>query len=136
MMTEVEANSVLGYAQPTAGYRRWFGTVRVTVLSPAVGLRNRFDTYGTEINDSSISLRLEFPAARVVQRGTERELIKEPQTMALILGADAQTLSWSYVLTDFPQLHTDDNAAAKAIQAATGADPLAAKVLKVSHHAS
>jgi hypothetical protein len=56
--------------------------------------------------------------------------------MALILGGDAQTLSWSYVLTDFPQLHTDDNAAAKAIQAATGADPLAAKVLKVSHHAS
>jgi competence protein ComEC len=136
MMTEVEANSVLGYAQPTAGYRRWFGTVLVTVLSPAVGLRNRFDTYGTEINDSSISLRLEFPAARVVQRGTERELIKDPQTMALILGGDAQTLSWSYVLTDFPQLHTDDNAAAKAIQAATGADPLAAKVLKVSHHAS
>jgi hypothetical protein len=136
MMTEVEANSVLGYAQPTAGYRRWFGTALVTVLSPAVGLRNRFDTYGTEVNDSSISLRLEFPAARVVQRGTERELIQQPRTMALILGADAQTLSWSYVLTDFPQLHTNENAAAKAIRAATGADPLAAKVLKVSHHAS
>jgi hypothetical protein len=136
MMTEVEANSVLGYAQPTAGYRRWFGTALVTVLSPAVGLRNRFDTYGTEVNDSSISLRLEFPAARVVQRGTERELIQQPRTMALILGADAQTLSWSWVLTDFPQLHPTENAAAKAIQAATGADPLAAKVLKVSHHAS
>jgi beta-lactamase superfamily II metal-dependent hydrolase len=136
MMTEVEANSVLGYAQPTAGYRRWFGTALVTVLSPAVGLRNRFDTYGTEVNDSSISLRLEFPAARVVQRGTERELIQQPRTMALILGADAQTLSWSWVLTDFPQLHTNENAAAKAIRAATGADPLAAKVLKVSHHAS
>ena len=90
MMTEVEANSVLGYAQPAAGYRRWFGTVLVTVLSPAVGLRNRFDTYGTEINDSSISLRLEFPAARVLQRGPERELIPNPQTMALILGGDAQ----------------------------------------------
>lgn len=136
MMTEVEANSVLGYAQPTAGYRRWFGSALVIVLSPAVGLRNRFDTYGTEVNDSSISLRLEFPAARVVRRGTERELIKQPKTMALILGADAQTLSWSYVLTDFPQLHADGNAAAKAIQAATGADPLAAKVLKVAHHAS
>jgi hypothetical protein len=136
MMTEVEANSLLGYAQPTAGYRRWFGTALVTVLSPAVGLRNRFDTYGTEINDSSISLRIEFPAARVVQRGPERELIAEPKTMALILGADAQTLSWSYVLTDFPQLHTDDNAAARAIRAAGGSDPLTAKVMKVSHHGS
>ncbi|MGH8945492.1 MAG: ComEC/Rec2 family competence protein [Acidimicrobiia bacterium] len=136
MMTEVEANSVLGYAQPTAGYRRWFGTALVTVLSPAVGLRSRFDTYGTEANDSSISLRIEFPAARVVHRGPERELIEQPKTMALILGADAQTLSWSYVLTDFPQLHTDDNAAARAIKAATGRDLLAAKVMKVSHHGS
>jgi hypothetical protein len=136
MMAAVEGNSLLAYAQPTAGYRRWFGTVLATVLSPAVGLRNRFDTYGTEANDSSISLRLEFPAARVLQRGPERELIRNPQTMALILGGDAQTLSWSYVLTDFPQLHTDHNAAANAIRAATGVDPLAAKVLKVSHHAS
>lgn len=136
MMTEVEANSRLGYSQPTAGYRRWFGSALVTVLSPAVGLRNRFDTYGTEINDSSISLRIEFPAARVVQRGSERELIEDPNTMALILGADAQTLSWAFVLTDFPQLHTVDNAAARAIKAATGADPLAARVMKVSHHGS
>ncbi|RPI23050.1 MAG: hypothetical protein EHM57_04520 [Actinobacteria bacterium] len=136
MMTEVEANSLLGYAQPTAGFRRWFGTALVTVLSPAVGLRNRFDTYGTEVNDSSISLRVEFPAARVVQRGAERELLDQSNTMALILGADAQTLSWSFVLTDFPQLHTDDNAAAKAIRAATGSDPLSAKVMKVSHHGS
>lgn len=136
MMTEVEANSRLGYAQPTAGFRRWIGSALVTVLSPAVGLRNRFDTYGTEVNDSSISLRLEFPAARVVHRGAERELVAQPRTMALILGADAQTLSWSYVLTDFPELHAHANAAAKAIRAATGADPLAAKVLKVAHHAS
>lgn len=136
MMTEVERNGFLSYAQPTAGYRKWIGMALVTVLSPAVGLRNRFDTYGTEVNDSSISLRVEFPAARVVLRGGERELIEDPDTMALILGADAQTLSWSFVLTDFPQLHTDDNAAAKAIRAATGGDPLKAKLLKVSHHGS
>lgn len=136
MMTEVEANSLLGYAQPTAGYRRWIGSALVTVLSPSVGLRNRFDTYGTEVNDASISLRLEFPAARVLRRGAGRQLIEDPNTMALILGADAQTLSWSYVLTDFPALHTHDNAAAKAIKGATGTDPLSAKVLKASHHAS
>jgi beta-lactamase superfamily II metal-dependent hydrolase len=136
MMTAIEANSRLAYAQPTAGYRRWIGSALVTVLSPAVSLRNRFDTYGTEVNDASISLRIEFPAPRVVQRGNRRELVDEPRTMAVILGADAQTLSWSYVLTDFPQLHADANAAATAIRAATGADPLAAKVLKVAHHAS
>lgn len=136
MMTQVQAGGGLAHAQPTAGYRRWIGDVLVTVLSPAVGLRNQFDTYGTTINDSSISLRLEFPAARVLQRGAERELLDRPRTMALILGAKAQTLSWSYVLTDFPRLRPHDNAAASAIRAATGADPLAAKVLMVSHHGS
>lgn len=136
MMAAVEANPHLAYAQPTAGYRRWIGPALVTVLSPAVWLRNRFDTYGTQINDSSISLRVEFPAARVIQRGAGRELVDAPNTMALILGADAQTLSWSYVLTDFPELHPSGSAAAKAIKAATGSDQLRARVLKVSHHGS
>jgi hypothetical protein len=136
MMAAVETDTRLTYAQPTAGYRQWIGSALITVLSPAVGLRNRFDTYGTEVNDASISLRVEFPAPRVVRRGAHRELIDDPPTMALVLGADAQTLSWSFVLTDFPQLRAHDNAAAKAIRATRGADPLAAKVLKVAHHAS
>lgn len=137
MMTAIEANKFLSYAQPTAGFRKWIGSALVTVLSPSVQLRNRFDTYGTQINDSSISIRVEFPAARVVKRASgSRELIDDPNTTALILGADAQTVSWAFVETEFPQLHTQDNDAARAIQAATGSDPLRAKVLKVSHHAS
>jgi hypothetical protein len=135
-MSAIEASPHLTYSQPTAGYRRWFGSALVTVLSPTVGLRNRFDTYGTEINDSSISVRIEFPAARVVLRGNRRELLPQPNTMAMILGADAQTLSWSYVLTDFPQLHRSQSDAARAIGAATGRDLLRARVLKVSHHGS
>lgn len=136
MMAQVEANPFLTYAQPTAGYRRWIGSALVTVLAPSVLLRNRFDTYGTEINDSSITLRIEFPAARVVLRGDGRELVENPNTTAVILGADAQTTSWAFVATDFPELHTRDNEAAKAIKAAQGADGLRAKVMKVSHHGS
>jgi hypothetical protein len=136
MMAKIEGNEFLSYAQPTAGHRKWIGSALVTVLSPSVQLRNRFDTYGTEINDSSVTLRVEFPAARVVQRGAGRELIEDPNTTALILGADAQTTSWAFVETDFPELHTVDNEASKAIKAATGADALKAKVLKVSHHGS
>jgi beta-lactamase superfamily II metal-dependent hydrolase len=136
MMGKVEGNEFLSYAQPTAGYRKWIGSALVTVLAPSVQLRNRFDTYGTEINDASITLRIEFPAARVVLRGGGRELLEDPNTTALILGADAQTASWAFVETDFPELHTTNNEAAKAIRAATGADSLKAKVLKVSHHGS
>lgn len=136
MMKQLEGNPFLVYAQPTAGYRRFIGSALVTVLAPSVHLRSRFDTYGTEINDSSISLRVEFPAARVVQRGAGRELLENPNTTAMILGADAQTTSWAFVATDFPELHTRDNEAAKAIRAAQGADALRAKVMKVSHHGS
>lgn len=136
MMAQVEGNPFLSYAQPTAGYRKWIGSALVTVLAPSVQLRNRFDTYGTEINDSSVTIRVEFPAARVVLRGEGRELVEDPNTTALILGGDAQTTSWAFVETDFPELHTQDNQAAKAIKAAQGSDALRVKVLKVSHHGS
>jgi hypothetical protein len=136
MMKAIEDQPSLLYAQPTSGLRRWIGNVAVTVLTPSIQLRNRFDTYGVEINNSSISLRVEFPATRVVQRDDDRSLLHNPNTHSLILGADAQTLSWSYADTDFPVLAASSSAAAKAIRAATGSDPLRSQVLKVSHHAS
>jgi len=136
MMAEVEDNPHLLYAQPTSGCRKWIGDVVLTVMSPAIQLKNRFDTYGTGINDSSISLHVAYPAARVVERGAERELIDDPTTMTLVLGADAQTLSWSYLLTDFPELPRSDTAAARAIKAATGGDLLRSDVMKISHHCS
>ena len=136
MMAEVERNPYLHYAQPTSGCRKWIGDVVLTVMSPAIKLKNRFDTYGTNINDSSISIRLEYPASRVVQRGEDRELIDDPTTMSLMLGADTQTLSWSYLLTDFPYLANSNTAAARAIKAATGSDLLKSDVMKISHHCS
>jgi hypothetical protein len=136
MMNAIESQSSLLYAQPTSGLRRWIGNVAITVLTPSIQLRNRFDTYGVEVNNSSISLRVEFPATRVVQRAADRSLVDAPSTRSLILGGDAQTLSWSYADTDFPILAASDSAAAKAIKAATGSDPLRSQVLKVSHHAS
>lgn len=136
MMRAVEQRTHIVYSQPASGLRRYISNVAVTVLSPSIQLRNRFDTYGVEINDASISLRLEFPAARVVELDDSRALLRRRRPATLILGADAQTLSWSYVLTDFPHIPPSDSAAAKAIRAAQGADLLGGHVLKVSHHAS
>jgi hypothetical protein len=135
-MREVERNPHLLYSQPASGYRRWIGDVALTVMSPSVQLKNRFDTYGVNINDASISIRLEFPASRVVGRNEARELLEDPTTMSLLLGADAQTLSWSYLLTEYPDLPTLHSAAAKAIDAATGGDLLRSDVVKISHHCS
>jgi hypothetical protein len=139
-MLEVEKRKDLVYAQPTSGYRRWISDVAITVLSPSVQLRNRYDSYGIEINDSSISLRIEFPVHRYLEdrKDTEEgQPVDAPRTRSLILGADAQTTSWAYVLGDFPYLHRSETPAAKAIAAAQGdVDLLAGDVLKVSHHGS
>ncbi len=133
-----ERRSHITYAQPAAGLRRWIGGTLVTVLSPAVGLRNRFDTYGTEINDSSISLRIDHPANRQIERDEEGRIVSgDGGRSSLILGGDAQTLSWSHVMVDFPYLPASDTEAARAIAAATGSkDLLNTDVVKVSHHGS
>jgi ribonuclease BN (tRNA processing enzyme) len=139
-MLEVEKRKALVYAQPTSGYRRWISDVAITVLSPSVQLRNRYDSYGIEINDASISLRIEFPVHRYLeerQKTEEGEAIEVPRTRSMVLGADAQTTSWAFVLEDFPFLHRSETPAAKVIAAAQGdVDLLRAEVLKVSHHGS
>jgi competence protein ComEC len=136
LMAAVERLPYLMYAQPTSGLRRWIGDVEITVLAPSVQLRNRFDTYGVEINDASISLRLEFPASRVEQRDADRRYVGRRSTQSLVLGGDAQTLSWSVVTGDFPALGPDPTAVSREIGRAAGPDALRATVLKVAHHAS
>jgi hypothetical protein len=126
----------LVYAQPTSGFRRWIGlSTAVTVLSPSVQLRNRFDTYGTDINDASVSMRIEAPATRVT-RDPQGHRIVRPKSSRLVLGADAQTLSWSYVLSDFPYLSVPTSEQGRLLDVGSGVDALRADVLKISHHGS
>jgi hypothetical protein len=122
--------------QPTSGTTRFLGSGKVTALSPGIGLRNRFDSYGIDINNASISLMLESPASRFEQRDQERRYVRRPATNKLLLGADAQTLSWGQVLQDFPQLVQENSSVARALQMAMGANPLKADVFKIPHHAS
>jgi competence protein ComEC len=129
------------YLQPTSGLRRFIGNTDVTVLTPSVGLRNRYDTYGIDVNNASISLRVATPAGRAkLVPGKSWQLLEgvnERFQFSLILGADCQTESWSQALVDFPQLVKSDSEIAKAIGAATNdRDFLRADVLKVSHHGS
>ena len=129
------AGNGVRHSQPTSGYTRYIGQVQVVVLTPAISLRNRYDTFGIEINNSSIAMRLEFPASRVVQQPGSREFVRT-RAQRLLLGADAQTVSWAHALTDFPELHTERSAAARALRVALGSDPLKAHVFKVPHHMS
>jgi hypothetical protein len=126
----------LRHTQPTSGACRFTGNLQITVLAPGIGLRSRFDSYGVEINNASIALKLDFPASRVIQRREDRTYIKLPSSKSMILGADAQTLSWSQALVDFPQLGPRQTPANQAIRAARGTVPLQAEVFKVPHHGS
>jgi hypothetical protein len=44
--------------------RRFIGNTEVTVLTPSVALRNRYDTYGIDVNNASILLRVATSAGR------------------------------------------------------------------------
>jgi hypothetical protein len=121
--------------QPTSGMVRYFGTVKITAITPGVGLRTRFDTLGVNINDSSIALKLEFPAARIVQKGQNRAYRRPKSPWSLLLGADAQTSSWAQAVTDFPQLLAEGELR-KMLGEQIGDDPLRAQIFKIPHHAS
>jgi beta-lactamase superfamily II metal-dependent hydrolase len=124
----------------SAGMTRIVDQVRVTVLAPSVSLQRRFDTYGVNVNDASVSLKLDYPATHVlrsVQHGQKTlSFIDHDIGRTLILGADAQMLSWSQVLHDFPELGPDSTPVNAALKMAGGTDPLRADIFKVPHHGS
>ena len=124
----------------TAGMTRYIGQTRITVLAPATALQRRFDSYGVDINNASVCLKVDYPATRVVSEatgmGVTHSFIDEAVGSTLVLGADAQMLSWSNVLVDFPQLGPERTVVTEALQIAGGTTPLHADVFKVPHHGS
>ena len=126
----------VAHSQPASGTIRFVDQVKVTVLAPAISLKNRYDSYGIDVNNSSIAMRIDFPARRYYKRNEDGSYQQLPKGASLILGADAQTLSWSHVMVDFPCLGPDDSAVAKALKKARGVEPLRANVFKVAHHCS
>jgi beta-lactamase superfamily II metal-dependent hydrolase len=140
LMATLESSPRIRRLQPTAGTAMTLDAVRFTVMGPGVGLRNRFDTYGVEINDSSITLMVDYPAnqlfAQPAGARTNRRAAPKP-SRRLLLGADAQFTSWAQATVDFPDLQQAQNAAlAKELRAARGKDYLTADLIKISHHAS
>lgn len=135
MMRALE-DLAIGHLQPTSGTTRFLGKVKVTVIGPGIGLRNRFDSYGIEVNDASISLKVEFPTARIAQDGGNRRYLRLRDPWAIILGGDAQTTSWAQATVDFPQLRHRDAPVYRELKTALGRDLLRAHVFKVPHHAS
>jgi len=107
------------FIRQSAGAEFEFGKVRIIVLAPSIDLRNRYDTYGVNVNNSSIVLKIVYKKSIV------------------ILGADAQFDSWGKVCEEFPRVSRIKTwAGADSLPEYQETNQLNCQVLKVSHHCS
>jgi len=123
-----------------AGMEWYFGRVQVTALAPSVALRNRYATYGVDMNNASIVLRLEHHSEDVlVMRSREyrgrisAEWLRQAGRSVVILAGDAEFDSWAQITHDFPRLERtaeQDPLVKKMVSY------LACAVVKVAHHGS
>jgi beta-lactamase superfamily II metal-dependent hydrolase len=119
----IEQDPDIRFMRVTSGMERMINGVNVSVLAPSIWLRNRYDTYGIDINNASVLLKLEYKAP-----GSSTPSV-------IVLGGDAQYPSWSKVLEEYPHFVKTENPQQK-IQATSSFNPLNCQVLKVSHHGS
>jgi beta-lactamase superfamily II metal-dependent hydrolase len=124
----------------SSGMEWYFGKVRMTALSPAVHLRNRYATYGIDMNNASIVLRIEHTAEdAVIMRSLEyqgdhsQEAIRQAGKSVVILAGDAEYDSWSYITQEYPQL---DRTSKHKPLVSKMINLLSCSVIKVAHHGS
>lgn len=123
IIEKIELDPNIRFFRVTSGMERTINDVKVSVLAPSIYLRNRYDTYGVNINNASVVLKLEYKAEGVVYPSV------------IILGGDAQFDSWSKILEEYPHYRKTDNPDSH-IQIEKSFNPLNCSVLKVAHHGS
>ena len=117
LVTYLDANNDIHFLRPTSGLSTNLSGVMVTVLAPSITLRNRYDSYGVNINNSSIVLKLEY------------------QERVVILAADAQWDSWAKMTEEFPHFERTTDPI-QHVQLDEEYNPLDCDFLKVPHHGS
>lgn len=129
---------------PTSGYETVINRVGLKVLSPSIHLKNRYDTFGTNINNASIVIKLEYPPRDVApyydndQKRFEEALSEQDRLKqhSLILGGDAQFDAWARITDEFPELQRTGNRGQLIDAKTLKHNPLRCQVLKVPHHMS
>lgn len=117
----IRKNSNIRFRRVLAGSEFEFGDVRIQILSPSIDLRNRFDTLGVDLNNSSIVLRIQLRKAFV------------------ILAGDAEFASWGKITEEFPRQEKITffrDSIGLAEWEDPGQDQLRCLLLKISHHGS
>jgi beta-lactamase superfamily II metal-dependent hydrolase len=124
----------------SSGMERYFHQVRITALSPSVTLRNRFATYGIDMNNASIVLRIENNKENVItmqskeyQGSKSIEAERKAGRAVAILTGDAEFDSWSHVCQEFPKVEKSSSHKALVTKMV---NYLSCAVVKVAHHGS
>jgi hypothetical protein len=124
----------------SSGMERYFGNVSITVLAPSVQLRNRYATYGVDMNNASIVLRLEHHSQDALAIKSEeyvgnmsQEDIRSAGKSVAILAGDAEFDSWSHITQEYPRLERQDTHKPLVNKAI---NYLACHTIKVAHHGS
>jgi len=124
----------------SSGMERYFGRVRLTALAPSMALRNRYSTYGVDMNNASVVLRLEHCRQDAVTVQSERyvgardpEAARKANPAVIVLGGDAEFASWARVEDEYPHVV---RASAHEPLVQKFVDLLNCGVVKISHHGS
>ncbi len=123
IIDSITADSDIEYHRASSGLEKIINGVKVSFLAPSMYLRNRYETYGVNINNASIVLKIEYKDPGV----------KNPVVM--ILAGDAQFHSWSKIIEEYPNYKKTENPD-QHIKIEDTFNPLKCVVLKVSHHGS
>ena len=105
------------FIRPTSGMTVTMAGVEISVVAPSIYMRNRYDTYGVNINNASIVLKLTYA------------------NKSMILGGDAQWDSWGKITEEFPHYEKTSNPD-QYIQLEKTFNPLQCVFIKASHHGS
>ncbi len=119
----VQQDPNIRFLRVTSGMERNCNGVDISVLAPSIYLRNRYDTWGVNINNASVVLKLEYQAP-----GSSSKSV-------MILGGDAQVDSWAKVIEEYPH-HEKTTNPDQRIQMEKSFRPLNCQILKVPHHGS
>ena len=124
----------------SSGMERYFGKVQITALAPSMRLRTKYATYGVDMNNASIVLRIEHHGEEAVlirsreyTGGKSLEAERKAGKSVVILAGDAEYDSWSHVTEEFPRLErtTSHEPLVKRM-----VNYLSCAVIKVAHHGS
>jgi len=119
----ISKDKKIKFMRVTSGFEETYNDVKITVLAPSIYLRNRYETYGVNVNNASIVLKFDYTR------------IKGKKGSVVILAGDAQFDSWGKICEEFPYyIKTKDPK--QLIKYKETYNPLNCQVLKVSHHGS